>query len=234
MCGRFVVARASAELAAELDADIVTEHPAPVSYNIAPTTQIPVAIDTMADDGTRHRRLESAKWGLVPSWAKDETVAVRAFNARSESAAAKPTFRDSVRKRRAAIPADGYYEWRTAADGSKQPHYIHPADGSLLLFAGLYAWWQRPDNSWLLSATILTRQSPAGPLAELHDRIPVFLNHDDLTQWLNPAHPGDSELVAEFAHHAQTRAAQLQIDRVDRRVGNVRENDARLIVPISQ
>ena len=172
MCGRFVVARASAELAAELDADIVTEHPAPVSYNIAPTTQIPVAIDTMADDGTRHRRLESAKWGLVPSWVKDETVAVRAFNARSESAAAKPIFRDSVRKRRAAIPADGYYEWRTAADGS--------------------------------------------------------------TQWLNPAHPGDSELVAEFAHRAQTRAAQLQIDRVDRRVGNVRENDARLIAPISQ
>lgn len=233
MCGRFVVARASAELATELDVDIVTEHPAPVSYNIAPTTQISVAVDTVADDGARTRRLESAKWGLVPSWARDETVAVRAFNARSESAAVKPTFRDSVRKRRAAIPADGYYEWRTAADGSKQPHYIHPADGSLLLFAGLYAWWRRPDNSWLLSATILTRQSPAGPLAELHDRIPVFLQRDDLAEWLDPAHPGDDALVADFAGRAETRAAQLQIDPVDRRVGNVRENDAQLITPIS-
>lgn len=233
MCGRFVVARASAELAAELDADIVTEHPAPTSYNIAPTTQIPVTIDTVGDDGTRSRRLESAKWGLVPDWAKDETVAVRAFNARSESAAEKPTFRDSVRKRRAAIVADGYYEWHTATDGSKQPHYVHPADGSLLLFAGLYAWWRRPDSSWLLSATILTRQSPSGPLAELHHRIPVFLNRSDLTQWLDPTHPGDSGFITEFAHRAETRAAQLQIDRVDRRVGNVRENDARLITPIS-
>lgn len=225
------MARASGELAAEFEATVVAEDPAPVSYNIAPTTRIPVVIDT-TKDGETTRRLEAAKWGLVPRWAKDESVAVRAFNARSETAAVKPTFREAVRKRRAIIPADGYYEWQKLADGTKQPHYIHPTDGSLLLFAGLYEWWRRADNSWLLSATVLTRPATAGKMAELHDRIPVFVDRGEVDAWLSPETVGDADFIATYAERGAAISPHLEVYPVDRRVGNVRINEPSLTARI--
>ena len=89
------------------------------------------------------RRLEPARWGLVPSWAKDPSIGARAFNARSEELEDKPMFRKALEKRRAVVPASGYYEWKKE-DDEKVPHYIHPADGSPLLMAGLYEWWKDP------------------------------------------------------------------------------------------
>ena len=239
MCGRFVVARATSELAVELDIDRVTDEELRQSYNVAPTTRIAVAVDAAApaeevdEYGTEPiRRLEAAKWGLVPGWAKDESVAVRAFNARSETAAEKPTFRAAVKKRRAVIPADGYYEWRKGDDGAKQPYFVHPADGDLLRFAGLYEWWKTPDDEWLLSATILTRASTEGEMADLHDRMPVFLQKDDVDEWLDAGTVGTHDMVLDFAERADAIAETLQLDAVDRRVGNVRENDAELIRPL--
>jgi putative SOS response-associated peptidase YedK len=229
MCGRFVVARATGELTAELDID----HEAPdlpgASYNVAPTTQIRLVVDT-----PEARRHESAKWGLVPGWAKDESVGVRAFNARSETAVSKPTFRAAVKQRRGVIPVDGYYEWHKRADGSKQPYYVHPSGGGSLLFAALYEWWKRPEpaddgSAWLLSATILTRQSATENLEWLHDRTPVFLDRGDVDEWLDPATTGDAALVDDFADRALAVSGGLELRPVDRRVGNVRENDEHLI-----
>lgn len=258
MCGRFVVARASSELIADYGVtDPGDDLPEP-SWNIAPTTRIPVLIDSPPrasgsaradgdidehDDANgdrqpamgRIRRLEGAKWGLVPAWAKDESVGVRSFNARSETAASKPTFRTAVAKRRAVVPATGYYEWRKAPDGTKQPFFIHRSEGDLLL-AGLYEWWRAPGDAaapWLLSATILTRAA-TGELATIHDRMPVFLERDRLDEWLDPATTGDDGLVHSIAEQGGRIAHALEFYAVDRRVGNVRNDDPSLMAPAAE
>lgn len=217
MCGRFVVARASAELAVELEVEQVPEEPIPQSYNVAPTNRIPLVVDAKGI-----RRLELARWGLIPRWAKDISVGVRAINARSETAASKPTFREAVKQRRGVIPVDGYYEWRKRADGKKQPYFIYPADKSLLLFAGLYEWWKTPEEEWLLSATILTRDSVGEQMVQLHDRMPVFLAKQDVSEWLSETTLGDQALVESFADRAISVADQLAMHPVAPRVGNVR------------
>lgn len=229
MCGRFVVARASAELAAELDIAVLGDDlPAP-SFNIAPTSRVPLVVQAPAD--APQRRLEAALWGLVPGWAKDARAAARAFNARSETAAEKPTFRTAVKKRRGVIPADGYYEWHTTTAG-KQPYFVHPAGPEPLLFAALYDWWRDPDGGWLLSASILTRASAGAHLAWLHERTPVFVARNDMHEWLDPATAGSAEMVAEFAQRSLAVADTLDLHPVDRRVGSVRENDPQLIAPL--
>ena len=136
------------------------------------------------------RRLETARWGLIPAWAKDTKIGARAFNARSEELESKPMFRKALEKRRAVVPASGYYEWKKV-DGAKIPHYIHPADGSPLFMAGLYEWWKDPakpeddPDKWLLSFTILTRDS-IGRLGSIHDRMPLFIDADHADAWLDP------------------------------------------------
>lgn len=223
MCGRFVVARATAELAVDLDVTEVTAEPLESSYNVAPTDRIPVVVAPK-----EVRRLELARWGLIPSWAKDISVGVRAINARSETAASKPTFREAVKKRRAVIPVDGYYEWRKQPDGTKQPYFIYPEDRSLLLFAGLYEWWRAADNEWLLSATILTRESEGEQLHALHDRMPVFIDRADVSEWLG-SEAGDQHLLNDFAQRGGRVAEQVTMHPVDPRVGNVRVNGSELI-----
>lgn len=239
MCGRFVVAKSSSELAVELDIDRVTNEPLPHSYNIAPTTPIPVVVHAPAPPeevdeygSAPIRRLEVAKWGLVPAWASDASVAARAFNARSETAAVKPTFRAAVKRRRAVIPASGYYEWQRNSDGSKQPYYVHPNADHSLCFAGLYEWWQHPDGDWLLSATILTREAPEGRMRELHQRIPVFCEIADIDEWCDPQTLGSAEMIADFAERSLQITESLTLHPVDARVGNVRESGASLIDPI--
>ncbi|WP_373457215.1 SOS response-associated peptidase, partial [Microbacterium sp. C448] len=128
--------RPPADLTDLLDVDTVAEDlPAP-SFNIAPTDRAVIVLDSAKTDPPT-RRLEAARWGLVPSWAKDVSIGSRAFNARSEEIEDKPMFRGALEKRRAIVPTSGYYEWKVTDDG-KEPHYIHPADDSPLLMAGLY------------------------------------------------------------------------------------------------
>lgn len=245
MCGRFVVARAAGALIAEFEVETAGEELPEPSYNIAPTSMIPIILDALPRDAgpgaAPVRRLEAAKWGLVPGWAKDPSVGVRAFNARSETAAAKPTFRTAVKQRRALIPASGYYEWKTLGDGAKIPHYLHPAEGGTLPMAGLYEWWRDPaggeDAPWLLSASILTRAS-TGALAEIHDRMPVFLDADGAEggapgwrEWIDPQEPGTPDLLAAIAEHGAEVAERLEIRRVGRAVGNVRNQGPELIEP---
>ena len=117
MCGRYVIARAAGDLMADVDAapgepfqgEDLDELRA--NWNVAPTTEVPIVLERL-DDGQVLRELHVARWGLVPSWAKEISVGARMFNARSETAAEKPSFRAAVKKRRCAIPANGYYEWR--------------------------------------------------------------------------------------------------------------------------
>lgn len=242
MCGRYVVAGAADDLVRMFDVDLAADDMPGPSFNVAPTDRVPIVLDTVpkgADaDDEPVRRLESARWGLVPPWAKDVKVGVTAFNARIEAAAEKPHFTNAVKKRRAVVPATGYYEWKTVGD-VKTPHFIHLPDGELFVFAGLYEWWRNPaegDDSpdkWLLSTTILTREA-SGALAGIHDRMPVFLSPELLDEWLDPHTEGEEDLLAEISHGGEEVARRAEFHVVGSAVGNVRNNSPELMEPVQQ
>ncbi|GAA1847064.1 SOS response-associated peptidase [Microbacterium koreense] len=234
MCGRFVVASAGSDLVGVLRIDIEGDDlPAP-SFNIAPTSPVAIVLDSAKSDPPT-RRLETARWGLIPPWAKDPKIGARAFNARSEELEDKPMFRTAFHKRRAVVPASGYYEW-TTVDGVKTPHYIHPGDGSALFFAGLYEWWKdatKPDDDperWVLSFTILTRAS-IGHLGSIHDRMPLFLDVDHADAWLDPATTNVRDVLDAAVDAAPRVAETLDEHVVSRAVGNVRNDSPELIEP---
>lgn len=197
MCGRFAVDNEINELIELFVAqggDVGDWRP---SWNIRPTDPVPVVLES-AKTGDVVRRLELARWSLVPSFAKELKLKYPTFNARSEDVASKASFKASVVGKRAIIPASGYYEWRTVG-GAKTPFYIHDPDGELA-FAALYSWWRNPaladddPDRWVLSATILTM--PAVPsLAEIHDRNPVPLPRDLWGDWLSTEIAGDQGFV---------------------------------------
>ena len=205
MCGRFVVARASSELLPLFEIDTVAENLPDPSYNIAPTQQIPVIIDSLK---TEQRRLESARWGLVPSFKKSLKDGPTPFNARAEKLESSGMYRGAFASRRAIIPADGFFERRKLSD--LQSFYITPADGSMLALAGLYEWWRNPaDDSWVLSATIVTHP-PQGRMTEVHDREPLYLDDSMRDAWLDPTEPGDGTLLDAVAQSSAEVAEGLE------------------------
>ncbi len=196
MCGRYASFRTAQDLADEFAVAAVADDARllPPSWNVAPTDGVRIVVEREdRTTGEVTRRLELARWGLVPSWAKDPSVGTRMINARVESLADRPAFARPFARRRALLPADGYYEWQARAGGGpKQPFYIHPTDGSRAALAGLYEFWRDPSRGeddprrWLVSATVVTR--PALPqLAPIHDRQPLILPRSAWDAWLSPA-----------------------------------------------
>jgi putative SOS response-associated peptidase YedK len=242
MCGRFVLDRKTTDLVELFDVDVVGETMPEPSWNIAPTRQISIVLDSLPrpkseDDFPEPvRRLESARWGLVPGWAKAANAGAPLVNARSEDAAEKASFSNAVKKRRAVIPASGYYEWRVV-DGVKVPHYVSLPGEELLLFAGLYEWWRNPAASdddpdkWLLSATILTRNA-TGALKKIHDRTPVFLDQDLVEEWLDPQEEGSQELIDQVVDGAREVELRISHHEVDAAVGSVQNDNAQLTAPV--
>ncbi|GGN82731.1 SOS response-associated peptidase [Agrococcus terreus] len=229
MCGRYVMATPATDLVALFEVDEAGEALPEASWNIAPTTPVPIVVEPAPrDDRPPARRLEAARWGLVPAWADDVSVGVRAFNARGETAASKPMFRDAVQSRRALVPADGWYEWQRSGD-AKVPHYVH--GDAPISFAGLYAWWKQPDGAWLLSTTILTTAA-TGELAGIHERMPVVVAPAMRDAWLDAEEEGEAVLEAVLAEAPEV-AAGLRMHVVDRRVGNVREQGPGLVEPVA-
>lgn len=220
------MATPESELVALFDIDVAGEVPE-ASWNVAPTDRVPIVVEpSPRDDAPPARRLESAMWGLVPSWAKDPTGAARAINARSETVASKPTFQTAVARRRALVPADGWYEWRKP---ERTPFYVH---GAGLAFAGIYEWWRDGDGPWLLSTSILTAPS-VGALADLHERMPVVLPRELWDAWLDPDTVGDQELVDDAVASASDAVGLLTMHEVSKAVGNVRNDGAELIAPVA-
>jgi putative SOS response-associated peptidase YedK len=235
MCGRFVVASAGSDLVGVLRVDVEGDDlPAP-SFNVAPTNSAAIVLDSAKTEPPT-RRLETARWGLIPSWAKDTKIGARAFNARAEELEDKPMFRSALEKRRAVVPTSGYYEWKNV-DGVKVPHYIHPADGEPLFLAGLYEWWRdktKGDDDperWLLSFTILTRDS-IGHLGSIHDRMPLFLDPDHADAWLDPTTDNVRDVLDAAIDAAPALADTLEDHEVSKAVGNVRNNSSELIEPV--
>lgn len=236
MCGRFVLAQTTADLVALFDIDEPGADLPEPSWNIAPTQRIAVVAESMkgVEEGSPpRRRLAGARWGLVPRSAADPSAGPPLINARIESVAEKPSFRESYGARRAIIPASGWYEWQGGADDTRSPVYVSPGEGSLVLFAGLYEWWRSRESGapWLLSATIMTRPS-AGALADVHERMPVLLQPELIEDWLDPVTPGDGELLRTTAEGAAELAEELTVRRVGSEVGSVSAGGPDLIRPL--
>ncbi|MCA9517023.1 MAG: SOS response-associated peptidase [Myxococcales bacterium] len=187
MCGRYAVAKPWNDVIEALEA--LPEDAAAAShaatYNICPTDPAPI-VRAGEDGGARVAAVH--RWGLVPWWAPDTKGAARLINARSETVRTTRAFRDAFKGARCLVPASGFYEWTAKPGGQKGkiPHWIHPEDGEMLTFAGLWARWgpKGSDGHW--SFTILTT-SAAPSVSVLHDRMPVVIGADDRERWLDPA-----------------------------------------------
>ena len=178
-------------------------------YNIAPTAQVLII-----------KRNEAAmvRWGLVPRWAKDPSVGAKMNNARAETVAEKPSFREAYRQRRCLIPANGFYEWKLE-NGLKQPYYIYPSSGDLFAFAGLWESWSSPQKTIETCAIITTDANEK--MAEVHERMPVIVSPAEYSAWL----AGEDGLLRPAPD------ASIQIRRVSRAVNNARNEEPGLIEP---
>jgi putative SOS response-associated peptidase YedK len=241
MCGRFVVARSVGEIQTIFEVDEIIGDVPGISYNVAPTQQIAMIVDRSFEKdengaplGELSREIHSARWGLVPRWSKGPAEGAPLINGRIESLLEKPSFKDSVVRRRCVIPASGYYEWQVAADGTKQPFYINAGTDGMFALAGLYEWWADPSKAagdptrWLLSATTLTKAS-CPDLAHIHDRNPVLLSADTFDAWLDPHIEGDQDLLDAIAIDSDLVAGEAEFFAVGAEVGQVRNNSESLI-----
>jgi putative SOS response-associated peptidase YedK len=252
MCGRFAVTTDPALLAEKIQAidestastaATTKDTPGP-NYNVAPTTTITTVVKRHTEpDDESTRRVRLMRWGLVPPWAKTaddggpDTKGPLLINARSEKVTASPAFRNSAKSKRCLVPMDGWYEWRPNGDASgrkapKTPFYMYGGDGEMLFMAGLWSTWRPAERGAapsakppLLSCTIITTDA-AGPLAEIHDRMPLTISRDDWDRWLDPDAPIDEGLLR--GHGDLDR---IEIREVSRLVNSIRNNGPELIEP---
>lgn len=237
MCGRYATTLTAAALNSEFEIDLahsLTE--VEPDYNMAPTKLAPIVVQRTPRDADPYRELMRARWGLIPSWAKDPSIGSRMINARAETVAEKPSFRKAFATRRALVPADGYYEWYPGQGASlnstglnrtgKQPFYITPKDHSVMAMAGLYEFWKdTATDEWVISYTILTTTAEDA-LGHLHDRMPLIVERDGYAEWLDPAPHPVGELMKLLIPAAPGR---LDAFPVSKAVGNVRNNGPELV-----
>lgn len=180
MCGRYTLA---------VQLDLITDRfllkridvKQSLRFNIAPTQLAPVIRQTESG-----RTLSMMRWGLVPFWAKDESIGNKLINARGETLAEKPSFKRSLERKRCVVPADGFYEWKRSKDGkTKTPMRIVVGQGDLFGFAGLWDRWKSPGGETIESFTIVTTE-PNQTVSPIHNRMPVILSRDVEDQWLDP------------------------------------------------
>ena len=237
MCGRYFLLSPAETLAVLYVLQRTGSLPNwPPSTNVAPTDRMPVVRRNAAGA----RELVLLRWGLVPGWAKDISIGSRTINARSESVAEKPSFRDAYRQRRCLVPADGWYEW--VPDGKKsRPVKLEPAAGGVVTFAGLWERWTRPADVTTGSArdqgpkgevvetfTILTTSASAA-IENTHDRMPVVLAPDQFDLWLD----GPGANPAAFPALFRPAPLAVTITPVGTAVNSVRNTDLSVLEPVA-
>lgn len=221
MCGRYALYGPASRIRDQFTADI-DELNVPPRYNAAPLQELPIVRQRL----TGERVVHLLRWGLIPSWSKDATIAHKLINARSESAPDKPSFRAAFKSRRCIVPASGFYEWKKLA-GRKQPYFIHAAGDELLALAGLWERWSNPEGDSIDTFTILTTAANEAVQA-LHDRMPVLLGRGDYEAWLN--RETDLERVRQLLTRYPSNS--IQMHPVSSRVGNVRNDDPDLVTAV--
>lgn len=223
MCGRFVGYRSYHELKKAFPIDKaaceVTEN-----YNVAPSQKVLAIIKHDNENW-----LEKLHWGLVPFWGKDVSIGNRMINARVETVASKPSFRNAFKKRRCLILADGFYEWK-GMKGQKQPMYITLPDGEPFAFAGLWETWNPkddPDNIYKSCAIITTQSSDS--VREIHHRMPAILKPENYEAWLDPLNQDVKELENILKTGIVT---ELVSHPVSKNVNSVKNNEPSNIIPL--
>ena len=219
MCGRYELHTQPAALALAFGVPFPSTQRA--RYNIAPMQEVPIVRRAASGE----RELAHVRWGLVPRWAKDPAIGSKMINARSETAAEKPSFRTAFKHHRCLLPADGFYEWMQTADGAKQPIHIGMKDGAPFAFAGLFERWLSTAGEVLDTCTILTTQANA-LLSPLHDRMPVIIAPVAFDRWLDVANEDTASLFTPFPADAMTYYP------VSTRVNSVKHDDATLIARV--
>lgn len=189
VCGRFTLTSSSEALAADFEVSEV-EHFAP-RYNIAPSQEIAV----VREDDAGGRECVALRWGLIPAWAKDPKKSHAPINARSETAASKPTFREAMSRRRCLVPASGFYEWR-GKGGAKQPFYFRMQQRELFAIAGIFEVWRGEGGEIIESVALLTADANE-VVAPVHERMPVILAPSDYKRWLDRENR-DSDSIADL------------------------------------
>ena len=215
MCGRFTLTKDKDEIAERFEIHI---DPAMFSktYNAAPSQTVPMTTNTEPEQASFH------KWGLIPYWAKDESISNKLINARGETIAEKPSFRDAAEKRRCLVVTDGFYEWQRSG-GEKQPYRITLADESLFTFAGLWESWKAQDGRDVRTFTIITTE-PNALMKPIHNRMPVMLTPENERMWIS------DEPLEGVMHLLQPyNEKEMNAYPVSSRVNSPKNNEASLI-----
>lgn len=217
MCGRFALKASPAEVLAYFELDECADFSR--RFNIPPGTDIPVI--RQSPEG--RRVLSLLRWGLVPHWAKDPRIGVKLSNARGETLAEKPSFRNAFERRRCLVPASGFYEWK-AAGKLKQPYYISLKSGAPMALAGLWESWTAPDGAVLRTVCVVTT-GPNAVMEPIHERMPVIIGPEHWQDWLAAPAENIGMLLAAYP------AERMNAWPVDVRVGRTGNDDATLIQP---
>lgn len=223
MCGRFTLR----SLAESLRQVYGLAHLPDIGprYNIAPSQPIPVVRD--ARDG---RRLEELRWGLVPHWADDPSIGNRMINARAETVADKPAYREAFRQRRCLVAADGFYEWERIGNGRKQPWFVRLKSDGPFAFAGLWERWRDPRQGGTLESSAFLTTEPNELVAPIHDRMPVILVGEAMEAWLDP----DTTETSLHELLEPLEPGAMEAHPVSVHVNDPAHDDARCLRPVNR
>lgn len=222
MCGRFTLFHSIPDIARKFQVEVPASMQDTVQarYNVAPTQDIVTITNDHPD------QLALVRWGLIPSWAKEESIGSRMINARAETLAEKPSFKRLLHGRRCLIVADGFYEWMQESGSKlKTPMFINFKDNEPFAFAGLWDSWKRPDGTQLRTCTIITTE-PNGLMSSIHNRMPAILGPDARAEWLDASQHDDQALLHLLTSYPEE---QMQARPVSRRVNDTRYDNADLI-----
>jgi putative SOS response-associated peptidase YedK len=222
MCGRFAFDADVGELTDRFAATAAFDRAHP-SFNVTPGSFMPIIIRQSPNRAIR------AKWGLVPSWAKDPAIGYKMINARAEGIDQKPSFRASFKSKRCLVPTTGFFEWKHIGK-DKVPYFIHVKKEKLFAFAGLYSEWKDAEGVAVPTFTIITTE-PNTLMESIHNRMPVILDKKDEETWLNPAEDDTQKLLGLLNPYPATH---MEAYVVSKRVNNPRYDDPDIVAPADE
>ena len=218
MCGRYTITKQKKDIENQFDVEL-DENKYKINYNAAPTQKLPVITNDQLD------KVNFLKWGLVPYWAKDESIGNKMINARIETITDKPAYKQAINKRRCMVIADGYYEWMKTLTG-KKPYHISMDKNQLFAFAGIWETWKNNQGEILKTFSVIT-QPAYNEITHIHHRMPVKLNPKEKLDWLNA---GTAEKALEYIKSQEKY--ELNANEVSIEVNSTANNNSNLIKPV--
>lgn len=225
MCGRYYRRSDKQRIADAFRTGVPPSFDILPSFNVCPQTFQPIV---RRSGETEERELALLRWGFIPFWAKDAKIGYSTINAKSETVAGSAMYREALKRRRCLVPADGFYEWQKLDAKNRQPWALGLADGSMFAFAGLWDRWKDPATQQPLETFTILTTEPNELTATIHNRMPVILVSRDYERWLAPGDP--ARLPVDLLRPRD--ASEMTAWKVGAGVGNVRNNDPSLCLPV--